>query len=221
MGFAGPNSYPDTAELLERFKATKLKVAVHKDGSVLTDISKTILADTYGIIVPPRAEKDKKLLGISEDGEVGFVFARNKSICHLISSGAVDLAVIGTDRLIEDGAEDRVDIIASFRDRYSWPLVVATPFNSDVRTVNDINRVATQYPTIAQRYFETLGRNDIEVVETAGGTELYPYLAYGSGPIDAIVDLTSTGQTLALHNLVPWLPSIGDVYPVLIQAKQL
>lgn len=207
----------NNAELLERFRQTKTKIAIQKDGE-LTDISREILANAYNIVVPAKDPKSRSLVSVSDDGEVGFVYARNKSICGLVAKGAVSLAVVGTDRLIEDQVEDAVDIVASYRDSYAWQLVLATPAGSDIQKPEQIRRIATQYPVITQRYFASLGVEDVDIVSTVGGTELYPYLDY-DGPIDAVVDMSVTGNSLYAHNLTPWTPSIGEVYPVLIQSR--
>lgn len=207
----------NNAELFEQFRQTKTKIAIQKDGE-LTDISRQILAETFDIYVPPKDPKSRQLVAVSEDGEYGFVYARNKGICNLVANGAVDMAVVGTDRLIEDEAEDRVLITASYKDAYAWPLVLATPMDSGITQPQQIKRIATQYPVITRRYFENMGIEDIDIIPTVGGTELYPYLDY-NGPVDAIVDMSVSGQSLAAHDLTPWTPSIGDIYPVLIQAQ--
>jgi ATP phosphoribosyltransferase len=207
----------ENRELLERFQATKIKIAIQKDGA-LTDIAREILRDTQDILVPP-TPKGRLPVSVSEDGETGFIYARNKSISNLVAEGAADMAVIGTDRLIEDEAEELVDIIASYQDRFAWSLVLATPATRNVTRPEDILRVATQYPIITSRYFESIGLRDIDITTTAGGTELYPYLRYGERSIDAIVDLTASGDSLAAHDMVPWTPAIGQVYPVLIQKR--
>ncbi|HSX16215.1 MAG TPA: ATP phosphoribosyltransferase [Candidatus Saccharimonadales bacterium] len=209
----------ETLSQLESFRLAPTKVAIQKDGA-LTDIARTILLDGYGLVVPARPEKTRLDIGVSDDGQTGFVHARNKAICGLVASGAVHMAIVGTDRLIEDEVEDRVDIVASFRDQFSWSLVLATPASSSITSPEQISRVATQYPVITQRFFGSLGCNDVEIIPSAGGTELYPYLDYDGKPVDAIVDLVSTGQTMAAHNLIPWKPAIGTIYPVLIRARQ-
>jgi ATP phosphoribosyltransferase len=216
-GTVSPEKLLENKELLERFRATKTKIAVQKDGA-LTDIARSILLETYDLAVPP-SPKGRISVSVSEDGEVGFIYARNKAICDLVAEGAADMAIVGTDRLIEDAAEDKVDIVASYRDRFSWSLVLATPAMRSFSDVQDITTVATQYPIITKRYFESIQRADIEIINTTGGTELYPYLEYGDQPIDAVVDLTSTGESLAAHDIVPWTPAIGEVYPVLIQKR--
>jgi ATP phosphoribosyltransferase len=52
-------------------------------------------------------------------------------------------------------------------------------------------RIATKYPRIAARYFESSGRQ-AEVVEVKGSVELAPLV----GLADGIVDLVDTGRTL-------------------------
>ena len=217
-GFADLVRSTEAAATIEAFRAAPIKIAFQK-GGVLTDVSVAILAE-YGFEVPPEPEKSRLDISVSNDGQVGFVRARNKAICELVASGAVNLAIVGTDRLIEDGAEDKVDIVASFEDRFAWPLVLATPNGSPAQSIADINVVASQYPIITSRFFAAQGCPDVQVIPSAGGTELYPYLTFEGRAIDAVVDLVSTGQTMAEHQLSAWEPAIGTVYPVLIQSRQ-
>ncbi|MEA2272555.1 MAG: phosphoribosyltransferase, partial [Solirubrobacteraceae bacterium] len=58
-------------------------------------------------------------------------------------------------------------------------------------------RVATKYPRTAARHFEATGRQ-AEIVEVKGSVELAPL----TGLVEAIVDLTATGTTLAENHLV-------------------
>lgn len=210
-----PTAMSDNQELLRRFKAAKVKVAIQKDGT-LTDISRDIVYENYGVRVSAKPRGNIPV-EVSDDGEYGFVFARNKAICNLVVNGAVDRAIVGTDRLIEDRAEDKVVIVASYEERGAWPITLATPIDVTIDSPTDISRVATQYPAITRRFFEAMGNPGVEIITTVGGTELYPYLSYGEEPIDAVVDLVASGATLAAHNLRPWLPTLGRVYPVLIQ----
>lgn len=210
---------PVTSVLLEQFQQTKTKIAIQKDGE-LTDISRGLFKETLNIDVPERNSNDRQLMSVSEDGQYGFVYARNKNIGQLVANGAVDLAILGTDRLVEDEVEDRVEIIASYQDRYSWNVLLATPSNRNITNVTEIRRVATQYPITARRYFSSLAMEDVEIVTTAGGTELYPYFDFGNIAIDAIIDLSVSGNSMAAHNLAPWSPAVEEVYPVLIQSQR-
>ena len=57
-------------------------------------------------------------------------------------------------------------------------------------------RIATTYPRIAERYFESTGRQ-VEAVEVKGSVELAPL----TGLADGIVDLVATGRTMEENDL--------------------
>jgi len=57
-------------------------------------------------------------------------------------------------------------------------------------------RIATKYPRIAERYFESMGRQ-VELIEVKGSVELAPLIGLGDG----IVDLVATGRTLEENDL--------------------
>lgn len=204
--------------LIERFIQSPVKIAIQKDGE-LTEISRAIYGERLGIGIPPLPTDERSLVSISEDGAFGFLYARNKDICDLVAAGAVDQAVVGMDRLVEDEDFDKVEVVAEFPEYGQWSIVLATPASSDVRSVDQIRRVATKYPVITSAYFASLQTERVEVIAINGGSEMYPYLSYKNGPIDAIVDLTVTGNSLKQNGLIAWTPAIGDVYPVLIRAR--
>jgi ATP phosphoribosyltransferase len=56
--------------------------------------------------------------------------------------------------------------------------------------------VATEFPRVTREYLDAQGI-DAEVVEVTGATELTPHVEMA----DAIVDITSTGTTLAVNRL--------------------
>jgi ATP phosphoribosyltransferase len=58
-------------------------------------------------------------------------------------------------------------------------------------------RIATKYPRIATTHFTGTGRQ-AEIVEVKGSVEIGPL----TGLVDAIVDLTASGRTLAENHLV-------------------
>jgi ATP phosphoribosyltransferase len=78
-------------------------------------------------------------------------------------------------------------------------LVVAVPDASTITTVSEIpvlTRVATEFPVLARKYFEGLGKQ-IEVIEVSGTSELAPKL----GLAQTIVDISSSGETLRKNSL--------------------
>ena len=58
-------------------------------------------------------------------------------------------------------------------------------------------KVATKYPNIAKKYFDSKGMQ-VEIVKLYGSLELAPVL----GVSDEILDITATGKTLKENNLV-------------------
>src|SRR5438552_16879199 len=77
-------------------------------------------------------------------------------------------------------------------------LQVAVPDDRPLSRIEDLNGrpVATSHPRTAARFFEQ--RNvAVELIEISGAVEITPLL----GVADPIVDLVSTGSTLAVHGL--------------------
>src|SRR5436853_470185 len=79
-------------------------------------------------------------------------------------------------------------------------LTIAVPrgalFGEPLRRRGSV-RVATKYPVIAKDYFSRTGRQ-ADIVEVKGSVEIGPL----TGLVDAIVDLTASGRTLAENHLV-------------------
>lgn len=145
------------------------------------------------------------------DVEIAFLSAAE--IVMQLESGGVHLGVTGEDLLREGIAEpDR---------KLAWvtPLgfgfanvVVAVPQSwIDVRTMSDLDevadamrtrhgrrlRVATKYLNLTRGFFAAKGVLDYRIVESLGATEAAPQ----SGTAEIIVDITTTGATLAANGL--------------------
>jgi ATP phosphoribosyltransferase len=58
-------------------------------------------------------------------------------------------------------------------------------------------RIATKYVTITRQHFARAGIAEYRIVESLGATEAAP----ASGVADIVVDITSTGSTLAANGL--------------------
>jgi ATP phosphoribosyltransferase len=206
-------------DVFRQFQAAETKIAIQKDGE-LTRISQEIIADYFGWIVPAREPSDKRMAAVSEDGEVGYAFVRNKDIGTLVANKMVDFAVIGVDRLIEEDIESEVEVVDSYEDQYRWPLVLAVPAEGGVDSLIEMRRIATQYPRTAARFFEAQGLSDVEIIPTNGSTELYPYLGTSDAPIDGVIDMRVTGSSLAAHDLREWPVTVETAFPVLIKPKE-
>ena len=146
-----------------------------------------------------------------DDVEVRYVSA--SEIASQLGSGNVHLGVTGRDLIeeLEDHPARTVELIAPL-DFGRATVVVAVPKAwIDVHTMADLDevagrmrverkrtlRVATKYVNLTRRFFAEKGLVDYRIVESLGATEGAP----ASKSAEIIVDITTTGTTLAANNL--------------------
>jgi len=125
------------------------------------------------------------------------IFVRAADIPEFVADGAADVGVTGHDLVIETGRDVEELIDLGFG---RCRLAVAVPENLGISSVSELparTRIATSFPGVATRFFESKGV-DIEIAEMSGAVEIAPHL----GMADAIVDLVSTGSTLKVNRLV-------------------
>ena len=138
---------------------------------------------------------ERKLYAETVDPDVTVLFVRAADIPEYVRDGAADLGITGYDQVQESGHDLTELLDLEFG---KCRLVLAAPEDGDIEDVQDVadKSVATEFPTIARRYFEEQGI-DPEIVKVTGATELTPHVEMA----DAIVDITSTGTTLAVNRL--------------------
>lgn len=174
----------------------RLRLAVPNKGR-LVEPTLTLLHDA-GLVFE---EHDRSLVARVENYALDILFARTNDVIEFVGDGVADLGVTGADLLAESGAElPVVRELGYGRCR----LAAAVPADTAYRAIEDLAglRVATAHPNATRRYFE--GRSiPIDVVPLSGAVEVAPRL----GLAEAIVDLVSTGSTLAMNGLRP----IGDL----------
>ncbi len=151
-------------------------------------------------VVPESAFHDKgnrALSFASEDGAVRIIRVRAFDVATFVAFGAAQAGIVGSDVIEEFDYSELyapVDLeIGHCR------LSVAEP--KDARSYHPGNashlRVATKYPNLTSRWFERQGIQ-AECVKLNGAMELAPSLGLSM----RIVDLVSTGKTLAENGLV-------------------
>jgi ATP phosphoribosyltransferase len=126
-------------------------------------------------------------------GGLNLVTMRPSDVPTYVEAGAADLGITGKDVLLEQS--DRAVYELLDLGYGACRMVLAGPKGDErlgeaERRLGSI-RIATKYPRIAARYFESSGRQ-AEVVEVKGSVELAPLV----GLADGIVDLVDTGRTL-------------------------
>jgi ATP phosphoribosyltransferase len=171
---------------------TALTIAVPR-GALLRETLDML--DPLGVDTTEVRSNDRKLLF----PEAGIISMRPSDVPTYVEAGAADIGIVGKDVLLEQSERDVYELL----DLGFGPcrMVLATQSGEDraaeaLRRLG-VMRVATKYPRIAARHFEATGRQ-AEIVEVKGSVELAPL----TGLVEAIVDLTATGTTLAENGLV-------------------
>jgi len=137
----------------------------------------------------------RRLFAKTLDPEIDILFARAQDIPEYVQDGAADLGVTGYDLIMETGAD--VEVLLDLRFGVA-ELVLAVPSGSKIKAAGDLRgkKVATEFPNLASRFFKERGIG-VKIVEVSGAAEMTPHV----GIAEAIVDLTSSGATLAVNRL--------------------
>jgi ATP phosphoribosyltransferase len=168
-----------------------LRVALPNKGRLAEDV-REVFGDA-GLEVRSRGER---ALVASLGGEFEAIFVRAKDIPEFVADGAADVGVTGWDLVCESERDLGMLLDLEFG---GCRLVVAARDDSGITTIGDIAgapRVATVFPVLARQFFERAGKT-VTIVPVSGATEIAPHL----GIADIIVDLTSSGSTLRVHQL--------------------
>jgi ATP phosphoribosyltransferase len=135
---------------------------------------------------------------IFDGGELVLVTMRPSDVPTYVEAGAADVGITGKDVLLEQSDRMVYELLDL---GYGRCRMVLAGREGDERLGESARRlgmmrIATKYPRVAERHFESTGRQ-VEVIEVKGSVELAPL----TGMVDGIVDLTATGKTLAENGL--------------------
>jgi ATP phosphoribosyltransferase len=138
----------------------------------------------------------RRLIAKTCDPHVEVLFARPIDIPEYVANGAADLGITGHDMVLERGsAVDELLDLEMGRAR----LVLAVPDDTGITGTAGLEgaHIATEFPGITRQYFAAKGIG-VHIVPVSGACEATPHL----GIADAIVDLSSSGDTLRTNRLV-------------------
>ncbi|MFG1295003.1 ATP phosphoribosyltransferase [Xanthobacter variabilis] len=157
------------------------------------------------------AREYRGALGGVDNVEVAYLSA--SEIAAALASGTAHLGVTGEDLVRENilDPDTRVALLEKLGFGYANVVVAVPQAWIDVRTMADLDdvathfhgrtgrriRVATKYVNLTRGFFARSGIVDYRIVESAGATEGTP----ASGSAELIVDITTTGSTLAANGL--------------------
>jgi ATP phosphoribosyltransferase len=163
-------------------------------------------------LIKPRGARDYRGAIAGLDGvEVAYLSA--SEITSQLAAGAVHLGITGEDLVREmiPDADSKVVLIEGLGFGFATIVVAVPQAWIDVRTMADVDdvgtsfrhthgrkmRVATKYINLTRDFFSTHGIVDYRIVESSGATEGAP----AAGSAELIVDITTTGATLAANGL--------------------
>jgi len=163
-------------------------------------------------LVKPRGVRDYRgtVAGLA-DIEIAYLSAAE--IAGQLAQGAVHLGITGEDLVREmiPDADDKVVLLDGLGFGFANVVVAVPQAWIDVRSMADLDdvatafrlkhdrrmRVATKYINLTRGFFAQHGVIDYRIVESSGSTEAAP----AAGTAELIVDITTTGATLAANGL--------------------
>ncbi len=134
-----------------------------------------------------------------DDSELDGRFVRAQEMSRYVEHGFFDCGLTGHDWVVENGSDvvEVCDLVYSRASNVVSKWVLVVPEDSAVQSVKDLQgcRIATEVVNITRTYLQKHGVN-AEVEFSWGATEVkVPDL------VDAIVDLTETGNSLRANKL--------------------
>jgi len=191
--------------------AAPLVIAVPAKGR-LQENAEAFFARAGLKLVKPRGARDYRGTVVNLPGvEVAYLSA--SEITQALAAGSVHFGITGEDLVREmiPDADARVVLLDVLGFGQANVVVAVPQAWIDVRTMADLDdvatafrlhhdrkmRVATKYVSLTRGFFSSHGIIDYRVVESAGATEGAP----AAGTAELIVDITTTGTTLAANAL--------------------
>ncbi|MCI5911298.1 MAG: ATP phosphoribosyltransferase [Oscillospiraceae bacterium] len=147
-------------------------------------------------------EKGRKLILPIKEKNIEVVLAKAADVITYVEHGVCDLGIVGKDTILEMNPKIFEMLDLGFG---RCKFALATKKDKDFYAGYGVKVIATKYPNVSRKFFESKGM-DIEIVKIEGSVELAPLLELS----DAIVDIVETGNTLKANGL----EVIEDVVPI-------
>lgn len=186
-----------------------IRIAIQKSGRLNTE--SLALLKSCGIAIDNGKDQ---LKAAARNFPVEVFFLRNGDIPQYLRDGVVDLAILGSNTLVEKGADLKIIEPLGFS---KCRVSIALPKGSSYTGIKDLagKKIATSYPnTVKQFLKEQQIEADLHIIN--GSVEIAPNI----GLADAICDIVSSGSTLFKNNLTE-VVKIMDSEAVLVQGEKL
>jgi ATP phosphoribosyltransferase len=191
--------------------SARLTIAVPSKGR-LQENAEAFFARAGLALVKSRGARDYRGTVAGLD-EIEIAYLSAAEITDQLAQGSVHLGVTGEDLVREQipRADDKVVLLEGLGFGFANVVVAVPQAWIDVRGMADLDdvatafrlkhdrrmRVATKYINLTRGFFARHGVIDYRIVESSGATEAAP----AAGTAELIVDITTTGATLAANGL--------------------
>ena len=143
-------------------------------------------------------DDDRRLVLESSDQKFRFFLAKPSDVPTFVESGVADLGVVGKDTILEENRDITEILDLGFG---KCRMCVCAPKDLGLSFQDkSLVRVATKYPNIAKKYFESVHQNSI-IIKLNGSVELAAIV----GLSDVIVDIVESGRTLKENGLADFI----------------
>ena len=186
-----------------------IRIAIQKSGRL--NIDSMALLKSCGISIDNGKDQ---LKAAARNFPMEVFFLRNGDIPQYLRDGVVDLAIVGSNLLVEKGNDlEIIEPLGFSKCKVSIAIPKGVPF-AGVQDLAD-KKIATSYPNTVNQFLEKKGiQADIHVI--SGSVEIAPNI----GLADAICDIVSSGSTLFKNNLKEVIEILKSE-AVLVQAPNL
>ena len=134
------------------------------------------------------------------DASIECAICRAQEMSRYVENGTLDAGLTGKDWIAENASDVHVvcDLVYSKVSARPARWVLAVPYDSDIRTLEDLRgkKIATELVAFTRRYFEDRGI-EVQIEFSWGATEAKVV----SKLADAIVEVTETESTIRAHGL--------------------
>ncbi|MFY9197764.1 MAG: ATP phosphoribosyltransferase [Acutalibacteraceae bacterium] len=130
------------------------------------------------------------------------VLAKAADVITYVEHGVCDIGIVGKDTIAENNRSFYEVTDLGFG---KCKFALATKSGTEFWGGYDVKCIATKYPNVARKFFESKGM-DVRIIKIEGSVELAPLLKLS----DAIVDIVETGATIKENGL----EVIEDIMPI-------
>lgn len=137
---------------------------------------------------------------VVDDDEIKIILIRAQEMARYVEEGVLDCGITGEDWILENNSDvlRLEELMYAKRTLNPVRWVIAVKEDSHIKKIEDLKgrRIATELVGYTKKFFKTK-KIDVEVEFSWGATEV----KVKSGLVDAIVDLTETGESLRANSL--------------------